>query len=81
MQEGTHFLSEKHAWPVAACVDVLDPILRVCATMDIGFHHSPPAILASRTQKKPCGTRALYQHLHCCFVVFSTFFFLPVLSG
>lgn len=71
---------EKCARPIAPRVDVVYHILQVCATRSIGFHHSPPAIVVDRTEKKPCGIRALYQQL-CCFVVFSTFFFLPVLSG
>lgn len=79
MQQDTNFPFEKRARPIAPCVDVVYHILGVCATLSAGFHHSPPAIGVYRTQKKPCGTRALYQH-PCCFVVFSTFF-LPVLSG
>lgn len=82
MQEDKKVPFEKRARPIAPHVDVVHHILRVCTTMSIAFHHSPPATVVYTTQRKPCGTRARYQH-PCCFVVFSTFYFflLTVLSG
>lgn len=77
MQEDTNFPFGNRARPVAPFVDLVYHIFQIRATMSIGFHHVAAAAVANSRQKKPCGTRALYQRpLFCCLL---SIFFLPAL--